>query len=92
MFLDLKYVFLINCNNPKIEECNFYDYKIINKVLDENDIIERIKFLSKNNKKRNEDNKNKEVFLESFINFKSVNNSTNIDYLNFYKNFEHYEK
>lgn len=82
-----KYVFLINCNNPKIEECNFYDFRIINKVLDENDIIERIKSLSKNNKKRNEDNKNKEIFLESFINFKSVNNSTNIDYLNFYKKF-----
>ena len=81
-----KYVFLINYNNDKIKECNFYNFDIIKKFYDESDIIEKIKILSKKDQKNNEDLRNKEIFLESFINFDSANNKTNIDYLNFYKN------
>ena len=44
-----------------------------------------IKLQNKN--KINRDTTNKEIFLNSFINFKSANNNTNNDYLNFYKKF-----
>ena len=37
-----KYIFLINYNNPKIEMCNFYNFEIINKLYNENDMIEKI--------------------------------------------------
>ena len=87
-----KYIFLINYNNPKIEMCNFYNFEIINKLYNENDMIEKIQSFIKNKNKINRDTPNKEIFLNSFINFKSANNNTNTDYLNFYKKFEHYEK
>jgi len=82
-----KYIFLINYNNPKIEKCNFYNFEIINKLYNDNDMIEKIQSFFKNKNKINRDTSNKEIFLNSFINFKSANNNTNNDYLNFYKKF-----
>ena len=63
------------------------NFEIINKLYNDNDMIEKIQSFFKNKNKINRDTTNKEIFLNSFINFKSANNNTNNDYLNFYKKF-----
>jgi hypothetical protein len=82
-----KYIFLINYDNPKIEKCNFYDFKIINKLYNENNVLEKIISFIRDKNNKVQESQNKKIFLNSFINFQSAHNSTNIDYINFYKQF-----
>ena len=80
-----KHVYMVNYNNSKIKKCNFYNFKIINKTYNEDNIIKKISLLKPD--KKNKDKKNKELFLKKFINFKSSLNNSNNNYIKFYQNF-----
>ena len=85
-----KHVYMVNYNNSIIKKCNFYNFKIINKSYNENNIIKKISLLEsdkKNRDKKNRDKKNKELFLKKFINYKSSTNNSNNNYIKFYQNF-----